>query len=267
MASRRVAVDSIVGASVTAVVTAVLVLVLAGCSVASGGGGAVQEDDDFGTAEVFAVQDGELDPVPDERALAVWGLFVRVVTPALAASSMSEYRTGDDADSDTLAYVHRADDPAYWVLAANLAYADDEDLLLSTLVHEYAHILSLGVADADPDITSCGTLELSEGCLAPDSLLLAFDERFWLGYGADAPTPDDDDPDAAAAFYAEHEEDFVSDYAATNVVEDFAESFMTFVFEKRPEASSAVAEKVLFFWGVPEYVEIRDRIRAEFELP
>lgn len=259
MTSHRVA-----GAAVAAIVAAVLLL--AGCAATGTRGAVVQEDDDFGTAEVYAVRDGDLEPAPDERAATVWDLFVRVVTPAFAASSMSEYRAGDDADSDTLAYVHRADDPEYWVLAANLAFADDQDLLLSTLIHEYGHILSLGVADADPDVTSCDTLELSEGCLAPDSLLLAFDERFWLPYGSDAPTPDDDDPDAAAAFYAAHEEDFVSDYAATNVVEDFAESFMTFVLEDRPEDSSPVAEKLLFFWDVPEYVEIRDRIRAEFSL-
>lgn len=265
MTSRRVAVDATVRAAVAAVVGAVLVL--AGCSAAGPRAADVQEDDDFGTAEVFAVQGGDLDPEPDERAASVWDLFVRVVTPEFAASSMSEYRAGDDADSDTLAYVHRADDPQYWVLAANLAFADDQDLLLSTLIHEYGHILSLGVTDADPDATSCDTLELSEGCLAPDSMLLAFDERFWLPYGSDAPTPDDDDADAAATFYAAHEEDFVSDYAATNVVEDFAETFMTFVLEDRPDDSSPVAEKILFFWDVREYVEIRDRIRAEFALP
>ncbi len=52
------------------------------------------------------------------------------------------------------------------------------------------------------------------------------------------------------AFYTEHEEDFVSAYAATNVVEDFAESFMLFV--------------LLLFSEYPELVEIRDRIRSEF---
>ncbi len=259
-------VDSAIEAVIAGIVTAILVVVLAGCSPTPSGRADVQDDDDFGTAEVFAVREGVLDPDPGERAAAVWDLFVRVVTPAFAASSMSQYRVGDDADSDTLAYVHRADDPEFWVLAANLAFADDQDLLLSTLIHEYGHILSLGVADADPDAAACNTLELSEGCLAPGSLLLAFDERFWLPYGPEAPTPDDDDADAAAAFYAAHEEDFVSDYAATNVVEDFAESFMTFVLEDRPESSSAVAEKILFFWDVPEYVDIRDRIRTEFAL-
>ncbi|MEC8762510.1 MAG: hypothetical protein VXY40_07145, partial [Actinomycetota bacterium] len=64
----------------------------------------------------------------------------------------------------------------------------------------------------------------------------------------------------------DHEEDFVSDYAATNVVEDFAESFMTFVLEPEPDDDTVIGQKLLFFWDRPEYVEIRDHVRAEFGL-
>lgn len=254
---------------VAAVVIAAVILVVLMIGMGSGGtesSAPVESDDDFGTAQVYDVDDGALVPAADTRESSVWEVFVRLVTPEFAATSMTQYRAGDDPDSDTLAYVHRADDPDYWVLAANMAFADDDQLLLSTLIHEYAHILSLGVADADPDTTSCPTVELSEGCLAADSLLLAFYDDFWLRYGDVAPAPDDDDADAAAEFFLAHEEDFVSDYAATNVVEDFAESFMTFVLEDEPEDTSPVAEKLLFFWNVPEYVDIRERIRTEFDL-
>lgn len=49
-----------------------------------------------------------------------------------------------------------------------------------------------------------------------------------------------------------------------NVVEDIAESFMTFVLEDRPRGDSVAAQKLEFFWQQPGFVPMRDRIRAEF---
>ncbi|MBD3751760.1 MAG: NADH:ubiquinone oxidoreductase subunit 4 (chain M), partial [Micrococcales bacterium] len=163
-------------------------------------------------------------------------------------------------------YVLQTDDPQQWTLVVNLAYASDEDLLLSTLIHEYAHILSLSPGQTDPEAWSCDTLQLDEGCAEPDSALWAFDQEFWAQYGTDAPDPANADADLAYEFYLDHEEDFVSDYAATNVVEDFAESFMTFVLEPEPDSDTTIAQKLLFFWDRPEYVEIRDHVRSEFDL-
>ena len=57
-----------------------------------------------------------------------------------------------------------------------------------------------------------------------DADLQRFADRFWSGY-TDAPARDNVDADVAWDFYQAHEEDFVSDYAATNVSEDFAETF------------------------------------------
>lgn len=56
----------------------------------------------------------------------------------------------------------------------------------------------------------------------------------------------------------------MSDYAATNAIEDAAETFMTFVLEDEPTGDSMVARKLEFFWGYPELVAIRERIRTEF---
>lgn len=222
--------------------------------------------DDFPISAVYDVDaEGVLSPEPDAPARAVWDEFVRVVSPGTAAALISQYHVGDDADSDTLAYVYREDDPELWVLAANLAYAYDPDLLRGTLVHEYAHILSLGIDDTDPTATSCDTVRLNEGCLLPGAALTAFEERFWRAYD-DAPAPDNVDSDLAWEFYQAHEEDFVSDYAATNVAEDFAESFMTYVLESDVGGDSTVARKLAFFDAFPEYADARERIRAEFGL-
>ena len=225
-----------------------------------------EDDDDFGTVDVYGVVDGELAPAASGLTQEVWDTFVRVVTPDFAAEVMSQYRVGDAPDSDTLAYVYQDIDPDHWILANNLATSEDRQSLIATLVHEYAHILTLGGDEMQRHVPACGTIDLSEGCARDDSYLLAFEQRFWASYGDAAPTPDNDDADVAYDFYLEHEDDFVSDYAATNVVEDIAESFMTFVLEDRPEdaAASVTAAKLDFFWQYPELEAIRERIRAEF---
>ncbi len=243
-------------------------LALAGCvpliDRPAGSSATIEEDSDFGTVEVFAVlDDGSLEPTASGLTADVWQTFTRIATLDFAAEVMTQYRVGDAPDSDTLAYVYQEDDPDYWVLATNLATSGDTEQLIATLIHEYAHILTLDTTQLEPGAESCSTLELDEGCAYEDSVLQAFTERFWSSY-EDAPDPANADSDVAYEFYLDHEDDFVSDYAATNVVEDIAESFMTFVLEDEPSGDSVVAQKLLFFWGYPEFVAIRERIRAEF---
>ena len=256
----------VLAATVVLAVAAVVAIVwLASPASVSTSAVSVEEDHDFGTVEVYAVlDDGSLDPAATGLTAEVWETFTRVTTLDFAAEVMTQYRAGDAADSDTLAYVYQDEDPIYWVLAANLATSADHEQLVATLIHEYAHILSLSTDELDPDATSCPGLRLDEGCAGEGSALLGFQRAFWDRYGDSAPALDNVDADVAWEFYLEHEEDFVSDYAATNLVEDFAESFMTFVLEDEPSGDTVVAAKLRYFWDVPEFVAIRERIRAEF---
>ena len=54
----------------------------------------------------------------------------------------------------------------------------------------------------------------------------------------------------------------MTEYAATNPSEDFAESFMVFVLKEKPIKSTITDQKILFFYDFPELVEIRDFIRS-----
>ncbi|CDK01391.1 NADH:ubiquinone oxidoreductase subunit 4 (Chain M) [Microbacterium sp. C448] len=243
-------------------------LLITGCGAQQSDRPTVAEDDDLGTVEAYDIAtDATLSPAPTAAAEDIWGMFVGVATEPVATSTFSSYRVGDAPESDTMAYVSRdEDDPRLWMLVANAAYADDADTLMQTLIHEYAHVLGLNVDQVPESSGVCGTLELSEGCALPTSSIYAFQQEFWDLYGDDSPGPDNDDPEIADAFYAEHEEDFVSDYAATNVTEDFAESFAAFVLEAEPDSDTLLAQKLDFFWNVPEYVRIRDHITEEFGL-
>ena len=223
-----------------------------------------EEDEDFGTVTVYAVlDDGSLDPAATGLALEVWETFTRVATPEFVSSVMMQYRVGDAPASDTLAYVYQDDDPQYWILAANLATSDDPQQLVATLIHEYAHTLTLSTDELEV-VPECDTLELEEGCALSDSILGEFAQEFWSAYGDDAPDAANTDADVAYEFYLANEDDFVSDYAATNIVEDVAESFMTFVLEDEPTGDSIAALKLAFLWERPDLVEIRERIRSEF---
>ena len=221
-----------------------------------------EPDEDFGEVEVYDVlADGTLEPAASGVAAEVWELFVRMVGTDVAGESIIQYRAGDAPDSDTLAYVYQDADPQYWTLAVNLAVADDPQLLVATLIHEYAHVFSF---DEEQFVTdaACPTPVLLEGCTADDSYLTAFYDTFWAGY-PDAVDVENLDPDLAWQFYETYEEDFVSDYAATNLGEDLAESFMTYVIEDAAEGPTVAAQKLRFFDQYPELVALREHIRTE----
>jgi hypothetical protein len=224
------------------------------------------EDDDWGPTQTYDVlDDGSLSPAASGLTEEVWEAFTRVASPEVASKVILTFTVGDSQESDLLAYVQQdADRPEYWHFAANLSGASDMSYLLTTLIHEYAHILTLDLGQASADPT-CDVQTPSEGCWLADSYLQAYWNEFWSVYGDDAPSITNEDDSLREAFYTEHEEDFVSGYAAKSVEEDIAESFMAYVIEDVPDSGqSTVAAKLAFFDRYPELAAIRERIRAEF---
>lgn len=231
-----------------------------------GGGSAdapgVESDEDVGTVEVYDVtESGELDPPATGDAADAWALYVDLVGADVAGASILQFKVGDAPESDTLAYVYQDRDPQYRTLVVNLAIVDEPDLLAATLVHEHAHVFSYAESQFDPRPTSCDTFEVAEGCVLPHAYLWAFYEQFWAGY-PDHPDLENVDGDIAYEFYLQNEEDFVSDYAATNIGEDFAESFMTYVLEGDWSPSTPTGAKLSFFDDYPELAELREQMRA-----
>ena len=224
------------------------------------------DDEDLGAARVYWVDgQGVLDPLPPagSREEQVWETFLRVTSISFAAKVIGDYTVGDNPQGETLAYVAKYDDSPYWTLAVNLAGSDQPEVLIPTLVHEYAHLLSLGRDQMEAAADDCATLDLVEGCLRASAALWAFQGEFWSDL-EDAPAPDNGDWDVTDEFYARYEDQFVSDYAATNVIEDFAETFMVYVIEDAPTGDSVAADKLRFMATVPGFPAIRDRIRGEF---
>jgi hypothetical protein len=105
-----------------------------------------------------------------------------------------------------------------------------------------------------------GGLALDEGTLRKDAFLNRFYESFWQKAYPDRGTETRSDAEGSA-LYAQAPNSFVSEYAATGPLEDFAESFSSFVIGAKKEGDSIAARKILFFYGYPELVALRNEMR------
>jgi hypothetical protein len=159
--------------------------------------------------------------------------------------------------------------------------SDDKLDLTYTLIHEYAHLLTLGPNQVTPSMavfnnpddndiyyeeaSACPVYFPGEGCSNRDSYINAFFNRFWADIHEewqDINLIEDDDEyyEALDNFYYDYEGRFLTDYAATNPEEDIAEAFSFFVLSPRPGWSTIAEEKILFFYDYPELVRLRDEI-------
>ena len=186
-----------------------------------------------------------------------------------------------DQDSDgvdgTLAYVEPAtDDGSQWLLRYDQvdAFSDsgqykDINEMLTTLIHEYAHIEGLHSSQVEHKQSGlfssieCGEGEyiITEGCTRSDSYITGFISDFWT---EDDRTQANQSNDFGPDHYFENTDWFVTEYAATNSIEDMAESFAFFVMRQQPEADGAskADQKILSFYEYPELVDLRNHMRG-----
>lgn len=157
------------------------------------------------------------------------------------------------------------DDNTIMELSLDVADAFDEqgewknfNKTAATAVHEYGHVISLnsGQVDLTRQDTSMPKLMFQQETYAEDAYLRAFYEAFWNGQ----------DVKSALEYYQEHPSDFVSSYGATNISEDFADTFMLFVLSGKPEDDSVASQKIRFFYDYDELTARRDYIREQLEL-
>lgn len=143
------------------------------------------------------------------------------------------------------------DSREHWLLMLDTTGAVEPHELDRTMVHEYAHLMTLRLAQVpNLDFNCVTTLSISEGCPNEGSYLDAFADAFYS---------ETRNGDEELDYY---EEDFVTEYAATNVIEDIAESFAEWVVHpERWEGDTLADEKVWFFEEYPELVQLKEDIR------
>lgn len=213
---------------------------------------------------VYTVQpDGSLAPTPNSSDEALWELFEAVVSKDGISRYVESFEVFDGEDDATAASVWQSDTLGKWHVNVNAAFADDRRDLIHTLIHEYGHIVSLNTDQVDGAVAgACPRFSLNEGCAEPDSYIEEFHKRFWRQYGDRIPPDDGANPDEVADFYERQPEGtFVSEYAATNPTEDFAETWADFVLRDRPRGSTTAERKILFMYEYAELLAERNRIR------
>ena len=215
----------------------------------------------------------------DQRA--IWNYFATLI-PLQERSALAEYSIVTDGEGNLLAAVAQTSyDPILWELEVDIRDSGDRYNLTYTLIHEYAHLLTLGPDQVIPSVavfkhphdddifyaeaSSCPDYFPGEGCSKSDSYINVFFNRFWTDIHdewQDINLIENDDKyySAMQDFYAKYKDRFVTEYASTNPEEDIAEAFAFFVLSPRPDGKGIAEEKILFFYAYPELVQLREDI-------
>jgi hypothetical protein len=204
------------------------------------------------TGEIITLVDGTESPWHDQA----WDRWIELV-PASRRSLVAEFHALPASDVGGLVEAS-SNNLQRWTLAIGPPLSDID--LDNTLVHEYAHLITLSPTQVIPATSdsveeSCTTYFTGEGCARAGSIFDRFVDAFW-------PESDlnlaEDDPDA---LYNSDPDSFVTSYAATNPGEDLAETFRFFVYRGRSNGSNEAADKIDFMWDIPELVRIRTELR------
>lgn len=158
----------------------------------------------------------------------LWNTFVTIAGKSFVKDNISEFRIYNDSHSEVSAFVEEKPDHT-WILGFNrenekLVDIYSDDSITQLLLHEYAHIVFFNAERPQDD----------------------FIDTFW---GTLTKTKYD-------------EARFVTEYAATNPIEDSVESFVKFVKEEKPTQTGKKYDKIRFFYSYPALVTLRSQIRA-----
>lgn len=151
-----------------------------------------------------------------------------------------------------------------WITNINILSLEDASTLSDVVVHEYGHYLTLNTTQEIPwhESKICHQEPLY-GCQKPDSYINLFYLEFWEDIYPEWKKIDWQSrhyEEEIYSFYQKHIDRFLNDYAATDPVEDIAESWAAFVLEPTPVSNSIPEQKISFFYNFPELVELRYQI-------
>lgn len=198
--------------------------------------------------EVITFESGE----DREEFREIWKSIKELSPNEISDKYIETYEVFDNASDDTLAFVDDEDGNKKWRIAVNLAGYNSSSLRekKSTIIHELGHIITLNSSQVDPtntDKESCANFFVDEGCSMSGSYL----NGFYNTFRKNDPSNEFD------------ENKFVTEYAATNEVEDMAESFAFFVLSNGKLDEGLVKnQKVNYFYNYPELAKVRSQMRS-----
>ena len=210
----------------------------------------------------------------------IWDFYIAIVPPE-ARSMVKEFVIYTDGElSYTGAWVRPSKtDPRRWQVGFDIRDSESPLFLADALLHETGHLLTLNdsqlpvdegsyyIFDGEGNFPECPQVALDGKCSLADSYINQFFERFWTGIytewwekaqEAGEMKTRREYLDVMEEFYDAHSDLFISDYAATNIKEDMAETFSYFILNPKPEGNTIPYQKVAFFYQFPELTALRD---------
>ncbi len=206
----------------------------------------------------------------------LWGEWSAMIPPYWSRR-VTRFEIASDGPGGIAAAVQRLDRSGdRWLLSVDPVDAvERRDEYVHTLVHELAHIVTLGAGQVEVDAQPAATLveqaarcdgpPVTEGCAAAGSVLAEFSELYWdltLVGGPDGVATIGDREDATIERYLAAPDSYVSAYAASSPGEDLAETFTAMALDTRQPPGSVAAAKVEFVRADAELFALADRIRA-----
>lgn len=195
----------------------------------------------------------------------LWDYYATII-PSEERTMLANFVIFTDGVDNTLAWVDTStDDTSKWDLGIDIRDTRDPRELTYTLIHEYAHLITLSDDQMPYSSRGCDTYASDGFCAEPDSYINLFVERFWsslLSEWDEINTIMDDNEyyQRLDDFYYAHEDEFINDYAATNPEEDLAETWSFFILSPKPAGNSIAEQKILFLYEFPELVNLRTQI-------
>lgn len=210
----------------------------------------------------YKVNEDALVGTVEPAHLTVWKRFASFF-PAATRPEVTLYVAIDAKKSNDVdgAMQASAADPNEFYIALDATNAFGAAALDRTMIHEFAHLLTLRPSQipVDPSaVKTCDVYTSDNGCPTKDAYLRKFCKEYWPGYLL--ATADNEPSDAKAKRFATG--DYVTEYAATSPTEDIAESYAEWIKRDMigPE-QTVVNNKMRFFADYPALVTQRDSIR------
>lgn len=197
---------------------------------------------------------------------------LRLVLPPQYRDYIDQFVVFTNHPDDIAAYVAVSSDGRnttwmYGVSAEEINFAPNSESSVELMVHEFAHIFSLDqLVSSRTPTTNCPALYADMTCFAPGSYLDEFVTDFWdnqlLADLTDARNSRNPERELLE-FYERYESEFVSDYAATDPSEDFAESFAWYVLDEPVRQGTVAADKVDFMDQFRVIRSYKDHIQSQ----
>lgn len=184
----------------------------------------------------------------------LWDYFAALI-PLENRASLSNFSVMTDGEDNVLAAVAQTyADPTLWGLEVDIADTQDYYYLSYTLIHEFAHLLTLGADQVPPseaifnnpddndvyldEVSACPNFFPGEGCANADSYINLYYDQFWADIYEEWNIINLEEDDEVYYqrlddFYYKYQDQFLTDYASTHPAEDIAESFSFFVFSEK----------------------------------